>query len=547
MLPGGASSRTNTEGPRGAHSSNAPFVVSQVVNLVFALNCNTDHPEHGQENESMVLAMQRRLAAGWAPPTHLQHKTIFRFLLRLLSDETRLHVQSLVVSHGICSFVEESMSLERFGGGAEVKEHVHASPCVLVDAMQLLRLPEMNTKGTDAHLIPSASDPIDSSIAEAKQARNALLSAVAAKATMETIVPALVQIREMSRRNRLPLQRDACLTLACVCGLESRKLNAGHDVGPANFSRMKELLCFVVGDTQLLDEIAFDVCAAVAEAEPQQEQQQQQQEQQQQPDDGQRGLSNDSGVDVDMQDGEIRVAAEEETRESKSLLSLGGVGSDRAPSSPEHLVRTAQIVDDSHAPPSAKVPKAPILDGAITAPEPEFEFSGDGEITDASRSQSATPTTAKAPAHATGEEATNTETGSAKKSGARASPRRGRSGSRRNSGGVAKKPVRGLSLGARSRGGDGRSRRDKVATDDGDSLAESARGSNSLSLGGLAKENVDEEKVTVKPAEGKITSSRGRKRPPPENSKAKDGKARSRSGLSLGGSRSTTSTKRAKN
>jgi hypothetical protein len=182
----------------------------------------------------------------------------------MLSDETKLQVQALLVSDVLCSFTDGTLSIASLSESDS--DHSHNDRCVLLDTLELLKLPEMNTRLAFARMTDELSE--EGAMNPAQKARNELLSKISHKATTQSIVPTLAELRQLAASRKLPIKQTICETLACVCGLEVQ-VDGASSVLQGNIAAVKKMLVCVIGDEQVIDEIAFDVCSVAAEGKTQ--------------------------------------------------------------------------------------------------------------------------------------------------------------------------------------------------------------------------------------------------------------------------------------
>jgi condensin-2 complex subunit D3 len=162
--------------------------------LLFQLNGCLEHPHH-----SAPLPSEEKAAFELSGPDRQQGRLqILRGLLASMSDEHRLQVTAKLCHEVLAAVLDGQMRLS-------------AAEAVLADSLRLLACREAKVSagahGDDGdEAAPSASSA-------AAAAKGKVLSLVARKATVEAIVPIVIELKRYLEKHRSPLLRDVFLFL----------------------------------------------------------------------------------------------------------------------------------------------------------------------------------------------------------------------------------------------------------------------------------------------------------------------------------------------
>lgn len=162
------------------------------LGLLFQLNGCLDHPQHSAalpEAEASHFEMR-------GETKQRKRLTVFRALLSHMTDEQRLQVTAKLCHEVLAALPDGQLQLS--------SEGAHA---VLADALRLLACKEIKiSAGGGGSASEEAAE--DEAAAASASARGKILTAVARKATVESIVPIVIELKRFLEREHSPLLRD---------------------------------------------------------------------------------------------------------------------------------------------------------------------------------------------------------------------------------------------------------------------------------------------------------------------------------------------------
>ncbi len=175
------------------------LALSSFISLLFELNGCLEHPQHSAPLPAAELAASEMSGAENQP----KRLRVLRALLSHMPDEQRLQATSKLCHEVLAFLLDGHLTLAK-------------SHWVIADALKLLACKEAKIStaagGGSANADEADSEePTASSAAAA--AKGKLLSLVARKATVEAIVPVVIELKRTLEKSHSPLLRDVFLFL----------------------------------------------------------------------------------------------------------------------------------------------------------------------------------------------------------------------------------------------------------------------------------------------------------------------------------------------
>ena len=204
------------------------------VGVLFQLNGCTHSPHH----PTPLAAAEQRAFEMPGEEKQRHRMQVLRALLADMSDEQRLQTTAKLCQDVLAAVPDGQLSLE-------------TAHWVLADTLMLLVCKEIKISSVGAGGADEADEEPETAASAVSSAKSKLLSAVARKATVETIVPIVVELKRHLEKVRSPLLKDIFLFL--------RELLKDHK---------QHLQDIFARDRQLAAEIEYDLRQLQAQQTP---------------------------------------------------------------------------------------------------------------------------------------------------------------------------------------------------------------------------------------------------------------------------------------